>query len=94
MERLIEIWPKTILVMCYIPGVHHLGISNLVPARFMFPPLHKTDRRSYEAERRFYRFTSYMAKQGFPLDRRGYYYRKTIALKYDWPFIKESFDND
>lgn len=94
MDLLLIYWSKFIVAICHIVPLRRLGLMRLVPVRQFIVPPHRTDRRTYFSERRFYRFMHFLAKQDFPFSKRNYYMHKAIANKYGWPYIKETYDND
>ena len=48
---------------------------------------------NYLLERRVYRQTKRLIREGNSLDERSYYIYKLIAIKYGWPYVKEAYDD-
>lgn len=76
---------------CYI--VDSRWLRNQIPVERLFAPTHKTTKARYELERKTYRMSHNSVKMGRPLDKRTYYIYAFAARKYNWPFIKEAYDN-
>lgn len=65
-----------------------------VPASWVKTPIARTDRLTYQSEKGLYRVAGSLIRDGVLIEARHYYMYKHIAQKYDWPFIKESYDKD
>jgi hypothetical protein len=63
-----------------------------VPIERFILPVNKTKKEYYFAERNLYRLTHSLVRRGDLIDQRVYYHYSLIAKKYNWPFIKESYD--
>jgi hypothetical protein len=70
-------------------------LSVLIPVWLWRVPPALTSRSTYNDEKLSYRLYHQMSNDGWiRLKRPYYYYYRYIARKYNWPYIKESFDND
>lgn len=58
----------------------------------MIKPIRKTDKEHYGLERKNYRLARHIVMSGQPLYKRDYYLYSLIAKKYNWPYIKETYD--
>jgi len=52
-----------------------------------------TTKADYQLEHFHYRMI-HQCVQEFTVNKSYYYFYRTIAKKYDWPYIKESYDNE
>ena len=59
----------------------------------VLPPLDKTNKVWYRIERENYRITSSLVRKGELITVQNYRLYKQIAIKYNWPYIKETYDD-
>lgn len=78
-------------MLCWIN--HSRWLYNKVPLEKFTATVERTNRELYEKERAIYRLVVSLMHDGVLIPERSYYLHKQIAQKYNWPYIKESYDN-
>lgn len=79
-----------ILLSCV--AIDSKWLLNKIPPERLIKKPNKTHRYRYELERGVYRSAMRLVRRGDPLDTRNYYIYSLIAKKYNWPYIKETYD--
>lgn len=81
-------------VLCTLSWVvHSQWIIDQLPAEKFAISTEETTKRQYQSERALYRLVVSLMRDGVLIPEKSYYLHKQVAQKYNWPYIKESYDN-
>lgn len=82
---------RAIIWFCYVS--RSAWLRSKIPVEHLIRPVDKTGRNYYAMERCIYRLTMHLVRRGDLIDKRSYFIYSRVAIKYGWPYIKETYDN-
>jgi hypothetical protein len=65
-----------------------------VPSYKWTKPVNRTTKEEYKIDHSLYRSMHSSVMGGEQFQKTYYYYYRALAKKYDWPYVKEVYDND
>ena len=91
MQQIKNVYGLLLYYICWV--IKSPWLLAQIPVERLILPTQKTPRISYDLERRVYRASLRIQRMGMDLSHREYSYYRLIAEKYQWPYIKELYDD-